>query len=72
MARIRIKDLPNDKKLSKKEMKNVAGGAFDGYLGRKAAFDGYLKTLEKLSPDLKPLDGASPNLKPLDGSSPNR
>ena len=31
MARITIKDLPGDKKISRKEMKKLFGGAVSGY-----------------------------------------
>ena len=30
MARIKIKDLPKDRKISKEEMRKVVGGAFGG------------------------------------------
>lgn len=32
MARIKIKDLPIDAKITKEEMKRVKGGAFDSFL----------------------------------------
>jgi type VI protein secretion system component Hcp len=32
MARIKIKDLPKDMKISKEELKRIKGGAFDSFL----------------------------------------
>jgi type VI protein secretion system component Hcp len=32
MARIKIKDLPKDMRISKEELKRIKGGAFDAFL----------------------------------------